>query len=178
MQDKLKKIYDKKQLVQINRENLTGQSDIGFILGLNSEFVLFQNCIDFVLNGYTVIKISDITSLRSSEHERLFEKILKGEGTLDEVGIPYDVNLDSWQSLLQGLKEMNKNVMIECEVGDEDEDDFFIGKLIQINQDSVSLLFFSDLGIWDDEPDVIPFDEITKVRFDEKYINVFSKYLT
>jgi hypothetical protein len=178
MQEKLKKIYDNKQLVQIQREKIADQSDDGFILGLNSEFVLFQNSIDFILNGYTVIRISDITSLRSNQHERLFEKMLKGEGTYDEVGIAYEVNLDSWQSLLRGLKKLNKNVIIECEVGDEDEDGFFIGKLVQVNRKSVSLLYFSDLGKWDEEPTVIPFDEITKVRFDEKYINVFSKYLT
>src|SRR5205085_4534067 len=111
----------------------------GFILGLGSELVLFQNCEEFTLDGYTVIQISDITSLRSNKYERFSEKMLKSEGTYDEVGIADDLNLDSWQALLQGLKKLNKNVIIECEVGDEDEDDFFIGRLVRVNRKSVSL---------------------------------------
>ena len=177
MQEKLKKIYDKKQLVQIKREKIAHHNDHGFILGLSPELVLLQNCGEFTLDGYSVIQISDMTSLRSNKYERFFEKMLKSEGTFDEVGIAHSLNLDSWQSLLQGLKKLNKNVIIECEVGDEEEDELFIGKLTRVNRKSVSLLYFSALGKWDDEPTIIPFDEITKVRFDEKYINVFSKYL-
>jgi hypothetical protein len=177
MQEKLKKIQDKKHLAKIRRDKIDHYVYHGFILGLSSELVLFQSCEEFTLDGYTVIRINDITSLRSNKYERFFTKMLKSEGTLDEVGIAHSLNLDSWQSLLQDLKKLNQNVIIECEVGDEEEDEFFIGKLIRVNRKSVSLLYFSALGKWDDEPTIIPFDEITKVRFDEKYINVFSKYL-
>lgn len=178
MLEKLKKIYDKKQLVKLKREKISHYNNYGFIIMLNSELVLLQNCDEFTLEGYTVLRMDDISSVRSNKFERFVEKILKSEGTLDEVGITYNINLDNWQSLFQSLKKANKNVIIECEVGDEAKDEFFIGRLIRVNRKSVSLLYFSAVGKWDEEPTVIPFDEITTVRFDENYIKVFSKYLT
>jgi hypothetical protein len=177
MQDKLKKIYDKKQLVQLQRTTVSRVKESGFVLGHNAELVLIQNCDSFTLDGYTVVRMKDISAVRSNKFERFFEKMLKGEGTYDEVGIAYEVDLDSWQSLLRSLQKLNKNVIIECEVGDEEKDEFYIGKLIRVNRKSASLLYFSAVGEWDEAPTVIPFDEITKVQFDDKYIQVFSKYL-
>ena len=38
-------------------------------------------------------------------------------------------------------------------------------------------LYFNVVGEWDDEPSVIPHDDITQIQFDTPYINIMSRYL-
>ena len=53
----------------------------------------------------------------------------------------------------------------------------FIGRVVAFNDMSVSIRQFDTLGVWEDEPSVIAYGEITKVQFDTPYINTFIKYL-
>ena len=56
-------------------------------------------------------------------------------------------------------------------------DDFSIGRVVALDDESVSLLNFDPLGVWDDDPSVIDLGDITEVQFDTPYINTISKYL-
>ncbi len=97
---------------------------------------------------------------------------------MEQVGIPYEVPLDDFPALLRGLHAHGQHVIIECEDRKTAEnDDYFIGRILSVDEESVIALYFNVLGEWDDEPSVIPHDDITQIQFDTPYINIMSRYL-
>jgi hypothetical protein len=149
----------------------------GFVLALGREWVLLQQFHDFYPEGYSALRVRDITNVRSGEYERHWERMLAGEGLFDRITAAVDVPLDDIPQLLQGLQRRGQNVIVECEDPDEDIEDFYIGQILSVDEDSVCFANFDGLGRWDDAPDTIPFGEITKVQFETPYVQTFSKYL-
>jgi hypothetical protein len=150
----------------------------GFILGLGRDLVLLHQFHDFYPEGYTALRVADINRVRSGEHERFWEAMLRGEGLMEGVGIPYQVPLDDFRSLLAALHGRGQHVIIECEDRrTADHDDFFIGRIIALDEEMVSLLSFDPLGRWEEQPCLIAYGDITKVQFDTPYINTLIEYL-
>jgi len=149
----------------------------GFVLALGREWVLLQQFHDFYPEGYTAVRVRDITDVRSGEYERHWERMLAGEGQFDRITDPGDVPLDNIPQLLQELQRRGQNVIVECEDPDEDIEDFYIGQILSVDEESVCFANFDGLGRWDEAPDTIPFGEITKVQFETPYVQTFSKYL-
>lgn len=176
LKKKLSTAVSKKRLAQVERRNITAEMTHGFVLQASEDLVLFQQTSDFLIDGYAVIRLKDITSLKSGMCERFFEKMFRGEGLMAQVGDCPAIDLSDWKSLLKSLKKIGQNVIIECEGIDDGV--FYIGKLVRVNQRSVEILYFDALGKWDKEPSTVRYDEITQVRFDEQYIKIFSKYLS
>jgi hypothetical protein len=149
----------------------------GFVLGVSRKLVLFQTFHDFYPEGYTVLRLEDIKNVSAGRHERFFERMFKGEGLLDRVGIAYTVPINDLRAVLQYLSERGMHVVLECELTGSDESDYYIGRLVSVSDEKVELLYVDSLGKWNKEPSVISSDSITKIEFDTPYINTFSKYI-
>jgi hypothetical protein len=149
----------------------------GFVLALGREWVLLKQFHDFYQEGYTAVRVRDITDVRSGEYERHWERMLAAEGLLDRITAAGDVPLDDIPQLLKALQRRAQNVIVECEDPNEDVEDFYIGQILSVDEDSVCFANFDGLGQWDDAPHTIPFGEITKVQFETPYLQTFSKYL-
>lgn len=176
--DRLAKFVRQPKKVQITRAYPGETTHNGFVLGLGRDLVLLQQFHDFYTEGFTALRVADIKRVRSGEHERFWERMFRGEGMIGLVGISYSVPLADFRSLLAALQEMGRNVIVECEDRKTaDHDDFLIGRVLTLDDETVSLLNFDPQGVWDEEPSVIDFEDITKVQFDTPYINTISKYL-
>lgn len=162
--------------VRLNRRIPSQRLHHGFVLGVGAEWVLFQQFSDFSPDGFAALRLRDIKKIRSGEYERVWEKMLAGEGLLGLESVP-TLPLDNISGLLAVLQERGQNVIIECEDLTRDLKDFYIGRILAVDDKSVSFLHFNAMGRWKDEPDTIPLREITKVQFEAPYIKIFSKYL-
>jgi hypothetical protein len=177
MRDRLSSFCGRPKKVRITRRFPGDPRHDGFVLGVGGSLVLLHQLHDFSPGGYAILRIEDVLSVRHGRHESFSERVLKGEGTLDRVGIPYEVPLDDLRSSLKTLSRRKLHVILECEKPDPEESDFFIGRFISVGKKTVSLLYFDPEGRWSEEPDSIPYDAITKIQFDTPYINTISKYL-
>ena len=63
--------------------------------------------------------------------------------------------------------------ILESEV----EEDFLIGRLMEISQWDFTFWYFDASGKWDTELDVVDFDDLTSVSFDDRYTNTIIKYI-
>ena len=63
----------------------------------------------------------------------------------------------------------------ECER--DESASFCIGVVTGIAADSVGVHQFNVVAVWDSSPTTVPFDEITQVRFGDRYANVYSHYV-
>lgn len=164
-----------KHQAKINRNKIDEEAIHCMPLLLGWNLLMIQFLDDFQPDGYIILRTRDITFARSGESERFSEMILKEEGILSQLKEPPEIDLHNWGTVFRSLQSLGRNISIECERIEDGE--FYIGKIIEVNNKSVSLLYFNGVGEWDEEPTDILYEEITQVSFDNRYINIMSKYL-
>lgn len=153
-----------------------GMSNIhGYLLDGSREWLLVQNIYDFHLNGYSIIRRKDIKKLRYDDRDKCFESILKKEGVTKKVINKYKIRLDDIKTILECLKKIKLHFIIECE--ERKDDIFVIGKIAEIKNDFLIFNDYDACGKWRKEHSIITYSKITIIRFDEEYINIFSKYV-
>ncbi|MEW6097263.1 MAG: hypothetical protein AB1567_12200 [bacterium] len=173
--EKEKDLLKKNAAITIIR-NTPGFYNIhGYLLDISDDWILVQNISEFHLDGYSIIRKSDVDKMRYDNRDRYFEKILRIEGVRENVSKKYEINITDLPSIFKSLKITKLNIIVECE--EPKNELFVIGKITQINKNSVSMLHFDACGRWEKQSTVIYYPEITIIRFDEEYINVFSRYL-
>jgi hypothetical protein len=163
------------QQVHIDRSRIDLNALHGYPLVLGQKLLLVQYLDDFQFDGYMIVRIKDITSVISGDSERFSEFILKEEGIFNEIKNPQITNCDTWEIVINELKAIGKNIIIECE--DIDEGKFYIGKIIEVTKNAVSFLYFDGVGKWDDASTIIYFKDITSIKFEDRYTTIISKYV-
>ena len=109
------------------------------------------------------------------------ERVLRDEHRLREIwparGQPRyaALPLDRWRTLFEALAARRELVIVECE-GRRVKQDFFLGPVIAVAGDAVGMRYITPTAEWDGEASVVPFAAITRVRFAERYTQVFSRY--
>jgi len=168
---------DKKDYVKVVRKVTEGDADIeGFLLQMTREFLLIQKEEEFYLNGYGIFRKDHFESLRCNKFDKTLKRILKAEGILDSsFGIDKKINLRSWETIFKDLKEFYQHVIVECE--DLEKPLFVIGPIKRVNKDSVGIQYYDATGLLDKKVTTIKYKDITLVKFDDRYIKVFRKYL-
>lgn len=172
----LEKCILTKTLVKLEREVVEGEADIaGFILDKSDQFLLVQQVEEFDLNGYAIIRKDHFSALRANEFDEVMEQILKEEGILKKkYGLKKTISLDSWTSMFETLKKKDFHVIVECE--DLEEPTFTIGPVTKVGKNSVQVHFYDAIGVYDKKPTKIKFEDITLVRFGDRYSTIFRKY--
>lgn len=157
--------------IMIKRSNIDKDLLYCIPLKVGQDLVLVQYLYDFLIDGYKILRIKDITAIRSGDQERFSEKILCDEGILNQIQTPL-VNVDNWGTVLRDVFALEKNIVVEC----ENLGEFYIGRIVEVSKSTLSLLHFDPLGEWDDEPTQIIFKDISLVSFDDRYSSIMSKY--
>ena len=149
----------------------------GFVLCVGHDWLIMHQFHDFFPEGLTAVRVKDIVDLRSSEFERHWERMLAAEGILDQLTLSCKLPVDDIRHLLQALQQLGNNVIVECEDPDEEIEDFYIGQILSVDDESLCFANFDGMGRWDEAPHTIPLEEITKLQIDSPYMRTFSKYL-
>ena len=175
--EKLKKHIKRKDLIKIYRTGTEGEANIsGFILQMSRKFLLIQNEEEFHLNGYSIILKERFESIRLSKTEKYQRKILEKEGIIkSNYGLKNKIDLKSWETIFKDLEKRDYFAIAECE--DLKEPSFTIGEIKKIGKQSVGIRYFSPRGVIDKKPTKVKYKEITLVKFDDRYTNMYRKYL-
>lgn len=147
----------------------------GYIVDYSIDFLLLHMTDDFVLNGYGIFPLDTIKEVRSNKHDKFYDKVMKAEGQKEMVGIPYKIDLSTWETIFRSIKTARLTVTIECE---EPQLDYFcIGTIHRIGTKAVSTRYFSPDGIIEGKSTKTDYVNITKVTFDDRYANILTKYV-
>lgn len=173
---RLHKHHDKKRYVRLTREMGYSENLVhGFIVNISEHFIVLQENIDFKILGYMVIPISVVTYVRYNKNDATVDRILREEGQIDKVNNRYELDLSSWQTLCADLQQTGLTVISECEQPERNY--FCIGKIENAGKKHLSIRYFNAEGILDKKDTRHKYKWITKLRFDDQYANVFSKYV-
>ena len=129
---------------------------------------------DFIINGFSIRRFRDVKKIEYKNDKCI--EILKAEKVLDGVVAP-DIDITDWYSAFMSLQKLDKNIIIEHESLNDDEWEYWIGRIVKVCKTKVIFRHFDADGVWHNEPYEIPFSSITSVTFDSRYVTVFSKYV-
>jgi len=143
-------------------------------LKASGQLFLAINEDDFIFDGFRISRFRDVKEIRIKNDK--CDEIMQSEGLLNDLYIP-EINLENWKTVFDGLKGIGKNVIVEYETAEGKDDNFAIGKIERVYNGCLYMYCFDADGIWETEPYRIPYNEVTSVTFDSRYINIFTKYI-
>jgi hypothetical protein len=153
----------------------------GVPLAVGRGLVLMRTVQDFDVDGYQVVARHAVNRVRSDEHERFLERVLRDEGQLRRLRAGASqrakptLPLSGWRGLCRTLEEREELVIVECE--GRETDSFLIGPIVAVTSELVSIHHFDATAVWDLAPTTISFGDITRVRFGERYTQVYARYV-
>lgn len=175
--EKIKYHFDRKLFCQIQRkvgENALVKSR-GYIVDFSEKFVVLNEVDDFEVYGYLIFTIDSIDDIHLSNGDKYYDKIMRLEGLKDKVCNKYKLDLSSWPTVFNSIKNLCINVIIENE--NPEDDSFDIGPIMEVRDKSVFIKYFNPSGFLDEDLTEISWNSITIVKFDDRYANIFGKYL-
>ena len=163
-----------KNHIKIQRSKIVEEDISAIPIKASEQLLLFKYIVDFKYDGYKVIQLKDISSIRSGEIERFHEQIFEKENlnitNIDELK---DIIITDWEMLFNSLYNNIEIIEIECE---KNSDGFYLGKICSIEKESITFLEMDLLGQWDKEPCIINYKDITVVNFKDRYSTILCKY--
>jgi hypothetical protein len=170
----IQRAIDRGESVRLARAGLARSSWYGFPLALDDDLVLVRSLHDFAANGFAVLRVRDVTEVHSGDAERFFERVLRAEAALDPAAAEKTVPLRSWRAVLEAVRAHYRYAIVECERADGGE--FYLGELASVDDDEAALHFIQVTGTREVGLTRVSLDDVTLVRFDERYVNLFGRY--
>ena len=127
-------------------------------------------------DGFALLRVDGVSSIRFGEHEQFWTKMIDREGLTAVLPDP-QLTLDSLQNMLGQLQSKQANFVVQCEDSKENVADFYIGRLIELQDNTCSFANFDALGRWDTALSTINLFEITRVEWQTPYCVTFSRHL-
>lgn len=166
-----------KQKIRIERIYPSNPRLNGYLLALSAELGLMHCFDDFEPDGYLLFRLADVTEVRSGDYERHWDRMLAAEGLVDGLNLTAEIDLSSMRLAIESIDRHFHRMIVECEMDNEDDEDFYIGKLVSCNESRLCFDSFDGFGHWDEDPTDIPLVEISLVQFETPYIQRFWKYI-
>lgn len=173
---KIKRHYKLQKFARITRRISKFDKEIsrGYIVGKSDDFIILQATDDFLLSGFNILPIHQIEKIRYDNFDEYYDKIIGWEKTKKKLKYKKGFNLASWNAIFKSFKKEQKNIIIECEHYKHNL--FLIGLIKKVTKKNVYIHNFNAAGIFNKKLTKVNFKHITSVTFDDRYINVFSKY--
>jgi hypothetical protein len=173
----LRPFLGKRRMVRIELASMPGENLHGYVVGLGKSLGLLHAFHNFFPDGYTLFRIDDVESMRSGEFEQPWDRMLESEGLLGGLDIDWNIDLDSWAAAVRDIHRIFGRITVEWHLEGDDEIAFTIGRVVDQDADSVSILGFDATGVWETDPEFIGFEDILQVHVETPYIQRFWKYL-
>jgi len=162
-----------RNVLSIERPELCETELLCVPIARSEELLLVHVFYDFHPDGYRIIRLEDIFNVIREGSEEFFERIIIAEGVHARLASPGPVDLTSWRSALASLGVRYAFCTIECDGGEE----FLIGKVVELGEWDLTFWYFDATGKWDDETDIVDYDDLSAVSFDDNYTNTIIKYI-
>ena len=165
-----------RQLVRLERPEAGTPFSHGIPIALSSNLVLLREIAadQFRPDGYGIYRLGDIADIRSDEHERFYERLLAAEGIESVPANLPDVDIRDWVAALGSPYLASRLIGVEAEYLPEPE--YWVGRLEQVDEVSVSLLCVGSTGEWDSDPLEIEIGDVSCAHFETRYLDVFERH--
>lgn len=160
------------KLVGIGLKGRKKQIVIGIVLAYNEDWLLIKsNPVDYIIDGYQLIKIDKISTVERDENILFIEEVLKAKH-VDFYSKPIVLKDNIFQTLMD-IDRKYGAVGVEF----KDEDECYIGKYME-SEDGEYFAFeeLADNGEWQEEIEEFRISKVYSIDFDGDYIQSLLLY--
>lgn len=167
LEQKLRNAIATNEIVQLERSRIEEGHLTGFITSVGRGIVVLNLVDDSIRpNGWVCIRLIDITDCDVPyQHAAFVKRALWLRGYECQTAIELDVS--SIANLLGAIPVNYRVVSIHCELNTPAE--FWVGKLISIESEEVSILPLSPDANWENDEVRLKLDDVTRVDFGGGY---------
>jgi len=141
------------------------ESYSGIVVDSNQDWVLLKyNPVDFVIDGYAILKVSSVSEIERGDEELFREKVINLKGI--KVDTSDEMPLTNLEVILEHVTRKFGVFMLE----NAQEEECYLGRLKEVDADIYVIDFLDPEGKWEGEIE-FEFDEIRSVMFDSDYVN-------
>ena len=162
-----------RNVLSIERPDVAEAELLCIPIARSEELLLVHVFYDFYPDGYRIIRMEDIYDVIRDASEEFFERVIGAEGVYVRLAPPTNVDLTSWRSALASLRGRYDYCIIECDA----EEEFLIGRVMELGEWDFTFWYFDATGKWDEEMDVVDYDDLTAISFDDNYTRTIIKYI-
>lgn len=173
--ENLRNFRDEQTLVSIRRDRLDDRKIQAFVLHVSDTLVLLRYVYDFHLDGLMLLRIQDITNIKTTATDEFQKRLLIEEGLFEYVGFGHHPPIGSYDTFLRSLPK-DQTVILEDEIAEDP--DFIIGTVIAVDTQAVSIRYFTGAANWEDGPSCIEIDRITSCQTDTNYTNFYARHFS
>jgi hypothetical protein len=153
-----------KQLISIKFTDRENAID-GYVVDYNEDWILMKNNpVDYLIDGYIVVRNTNIESFNRDTDEKWKEKVIKLKGLE-----PTENDIIPISDLETILKYLTENFGI-FQIQTKSESECFLGRLKSIDSKKVIIDDLNTKGNWDGEMTFVT-SEIRTIEFDTDYVN-------
>lgn len=133
---------------------------------------------DFSLDGYVAIGADQISGVEQYDDNDFIRRVMKGEGLYRDCRRPNALqSCRDWKELAGGvLRGFAGWCIAEC-ADEEGELCFYVGKILSLEENYLTLRPVGADGKWNKEPAVIPYEDLCTVSFGDNYLRIYKKYM-
>jgi len=143
----------------------------GIFIYAGTEWILLKYTpVDYVLDGYLLVRTKYIKTIEREENEKFSEAVINLKWKITKEDKRYD-NLDSVSAILYEL--MHNRIMIQFDFHDDSVT--FIGEIEKINTQTIRIKDIDPKGNWDGIS-LYKFERIRTIQFDNDYVNSLKAY--
>jgi len=163
----IRKAYEEKNLVRIDRTELEAGSLAGYIVAY-SETLVMVSLVDHDVryNGFEIVRIEDITNFESPALQQSFVEEAIHARDLKPPKAP-DVDLTSFGTALACLRDQVPLVAVYFEL--DEPEVCYIGRIESLSHEFLHLYYIDPDAKFDEEPTEYRLSEITRVNFGGGY---------
>jgi hypothetical protein len=142
----------------------------GFLLDYNEDWTLIKyNVVDYIIDGYRILKSNLILSYKRDEFEIFREKVLNSKGLK-----PSKIDKFPIKNIHQTLQLISDRFGA-FQIEKKDETVCYIGKFVKIEKGILTIQEIDDKAVWVDN-DKYRISSIRLFEFDTDYINTLISY--
>ena len=163
------------QVMAVYRDD-TGDSWSGIPVMTGPALAVLAQERDFALDGYLAIAAGQITGVEQYDDNDFIRRVMKGEGVYEHCRRPAIPGCRDWKELLEGIRTSFSGWCIaEC-ADEEGVLCFFVGQILSLEENHLTLRPVDAEGRWNKEAAVIPYEDLCTVSFGGNYLRIYQKY--
>lgn len=142
----------------------------GFLIDFNLDWTLIKyNVVDYVIDGYMLLKTQNILKYKRDDDDKFKEKVLFSKGIKITVKDKYPIN-----NIIETLQLISK-IFGAFQIGLKDDTVCFIGRLVQANIKKIIIREIDPKAKWI-ENEEYKMSSIRTIEFNNDYVNSLIRY--
>ena len=139
-------------------------------LHMSEKLVIVAPYTDFQPDGFEVVRLRDISNVRSGEQAAFHEQVMQAEGVLTNLAVPA-VSFENFPALLMDLFSLGEPVAVSVKNGA-----LLLGMIEKVGKKRLRIRYVDGEGHIDAEPTRIEYDDISSVAFSSRYLKLVVQY--